>query len=537
MSFINQVSHSRLKAKGIFCSHIRAVSAAGRINCLCFDKTGTLTEDGLTLKGINVVEKNGVLGPSVSSSEELYKFYPNGDMLNNTHGLMSIAMAACHAVALVEPEDLASFQPITENHGTAHHRKGRASKDSSMLLNLADVELVNFRKSWKQRRMLSKEDPPPHEKLHDDVDHEGGGVPPLPAEDSFVGDSLEVQMFLHSGWRFLPRPTQGQRPNTSMVGRWDSATIWSRGDIGHHVDTILLPPASVSEEPSSFALAVLRRLDFDAELRRMGVLVARLDAMPGVELDKGQVLCVVKGAPEGMVDICRPQTVPPNFHQELDRLTGEGYRVLGCAARWVDRRQAETCPRFEIEKDMTFVGFMSMENPLKKETVHFLKLYSYAALKIYMITGDNPQTAAAVGRMAGTFLNPKAHSTFLVDVEETTLIVTNMIDSTDKYPLLTYLLAFFDEEDFLIPPSFRPSFSSNHSSGSALLPAQPHDLVVTGRAFELLSKASEHSRHHEYGLPMDGVRWTPLELLLCKANIYARMSPQVHTHTGGGVVL
>jgi P-type E1-E2 ATPase len=39
-----QVSFNRLKAEGVFCSHTRAVAAAGRINCLCFDKTGTLTE-------------------------------------------------------------------------------------------------------------------------------------------------------------------------------------------------------------------------------------------------------------------------------------------------------------------------------------------------------------------------------------------------------------------------------------------------------------------------------------------------------------
>jgi hypothetical protein len=39
-----QVSLNRLKDKGVFCSHIRSVAAAGRVNCLCFDKTGTLTE-------------------------------------------------------------------------------------------------------------------------------------------------------------------------------------------------------------------------------------------------------------------------------------------------------------------------------------------------------------------------------------------------------------------------------------------------------------------------------------------------------------
>lgn len=516
------MSHNRLKAKGIFCSHIRAVSAAGRVNCLCFDKTGTLTEDGLTLKGINVVEKSGLLGPSVSSPDELYRFHAKGDIVSDSNGLMSIVMAACHAVALVEPEDLATSQPATENHGTAH-RTRMGPEGRSALSNVGSFELVNL-SAWK-RRIVGKEDFPPHEKLHDEIDKEAG-LPLLRGEESFVGDSLEVQMFLQSGWRFLPRPAQGQRPDDSVVGRWNSATIWSREDVSHHVDVILLPPTSISEDPTSFALAVLRRLDFDADLRRMGVLVQRLEATPGLELDKGKVLLVLKGAPEGMVDICTPQTIPANFHEELDRLTGSGYRVLGCAARWVDREQAETSSRFDLERGMTFLGFMSMENPLKKETVHFLKLYSYAALRICMITGDNSQTAAAVGRMAGTFLSPKAQPTFLVDVEDMTLVVTNMTDSADKYPLLNYLLAFFDEQDLLIPSTFRDSFSG-HTGGSAFFPVQPHDLVMTGKAFELLFKASEHSRHRGDGLEVDGTHWTPLELLLSKANIYARMSPQV----------
>jgi hypothetical protein len=42
------------------------------------------------------------------------------------------------------------------------------------------------------------------------------------------------------------------------------------------VDTVMLPPLACTSHPSALAVAVLRRLDFDADLRRMGVLIKLL---------------------------------------------------------------------------------------------------------------------------------------------------------------------------------------------------------------------------------------------------------------------
>ena len=38
--------------------------------------------------------------------------------------------------------------------------------------------------------------------------------------------------------------------------------------------------------------------------------------------------------------------------------------------------------------------------------MYVCSLYKAAAFRIIMITGDNPATAAAVGRMAGAFMGP-----------------------------------------------------------------------------------------------------------------------------------
>lgn len=506
-----QVSYNRLKNKGIFCSHNRAVAAAGRINCLCFDKTGTLTEDGLTLKGVHVVEPNGKLGEPIERSDDLYKVESGKGHEMSNHRLMALVMAACHSVSILEPEDLP--QPTKSVSKNGSDSPTPTTEMNTCDMDESGIKLLTFKAL--KRKLTGGKSGFQHESL-DDSAHLTN--PSMSFQERFVGDSLEVQMFLHSGWRYVPRPAQGQQVMKSQ-GQWDSSVVWSRGDVDQMVDTVLLPPMMISEEPTSFALSVLRRLDFDADLRRMGVVVQRLHSKAGRVLDNGKVLLVLKGAPEGMLDICKPDTIPSNFHERLDQLAGEGFRVLGCAARWMDKAEAETASRLDIEKGMTFLGFMSMENPLKKETVRFLKLYSYAAMRICMITGDNPQTAAAVGRMAGTFINEKSTTTLLVDFENKALTLTSMTDSTVKFPLLSYLLAHFNEDEILIPPKFNPFFPK----GNQAVSLGPHDLVVTGKAFEVLLKASTNSRKDE---KVDGVHWTPLELVLSKANIYARMSPQ-----------
>jgi magnesium-transporting ATPase (P-type) len=161
-------------------------------------------------------------------------------------------------------------------------------------------------------------------------------------------------------------------------------------------------------------------------------------------------LLIVKGAPESMRDICTPASLSRNLPAEIRKLTLGGFRVLGELPRWVGaqgirakQKHLLLCPgigpverirtcflrkphpnrfllstwcgiqdrlvahgrspcqilrspgdvslsRSSLESGMSFVGLISMENKLKKETRQFLVHYKYCRMRLCMITGDNP---------------------------------------------------------------------------------------------------------------------------------------------------
>jgi hypothetical protein len=418
------------------------------------------------------------------------------------------------------------------------------------------------------------------------------GVPPLSAcgglglgvaPHQLVGDSLEVQLFLSSGWRFCTRPDEDHhlllrlhQPPQPTAGAFDEVSVWAHPDLPAGADTVMLPPAAVAGRPGAVALAVVRRLDFDADLRRMGVIVQVLVAgrgdSAGSSKGKGPLLLLVKGAPEAMRELCLPATLPSNLGPELHRQACAGLRVLGCAWRHV-RPEEVGAGRAELERRLSFLGLMTMENRLKAETVPYLSLFRAAAFRIVMITGDNPATAAAVGRMAGAFCTPAPDApTLVLDGDgspEAPLLVSDMeASSTSAAATLSlheYLTAFFPDSVRMPPGSSAPppgghqqhgqqqqqqqlgqqsssSWSSPSSSSSSSpskgkqqaqaqaqlkmkLPALrgPHDLVVTGRAFEALHRAHEAALEAE---SESGLGWTALEVVIGKASIFARMSPQ-----------
>ena len=66
-----------------------------------------------------------------------------------------------------------------------------------------------------------------------------------------------------------------------------------------------------------------------------------------------------------------------------------------------------TCPEWEEINDLTFVGFIGIEDPPRPEVPDAIKDCKGAGIRIIMVTGDNPDTARAVGRETGMFNNPE----------------------------------------------------------------------------------------------------------------------------------
>ena len=76
----------------------------------------------------------------------------------------------------------------------------------------------------------------------------------------------------------------------------------------------------------------------------------------------------VKGSPEKISELCIKSTLPNDFQDILMKYTKDGYRVIALSVKDLDGmtyRTSQTIQRQDVEKDLTFLGLLIMENKLK----------------------------------------------------------------------------------------------------------------------------------------------------------------------------
>jgi P-type Ca2+ transporter type 2C len=128
------------------------------------------------------------------------------------------------------------------------------------------------------------------------------------------------------------------------------------------------------------------------------------------DADKPERLIVfTKGAPDVLVSRCshelvggEARTLTNERRQEIraasERLASEALRTLGVAFRslWPDALEREVDGR--VEWDLVFLGVVGMIDPPCEEAKEAVARAKSAGIRLLMITGDHPQTAAAIAR-------------------------------------------------------------------------------------------------------------------------------------------
>jgi len=107
----------------------------------------------------------------------------------------------------------------------------------------------------------------------------------------------------------------------------------------------------------------------------------------------------VSGAPEAVLRRCHLTTDElDRAAQQLSELTSRGARVIGFA-----RRPSPTTPasRDQAEMELEFLGFAAFEDPLRDGVPEAVAALRAASVQTIIVTGDHPDTAAAVARQAG----------------------------------------------------------------------------------------------------------------------------------------
>jgi len=145
----------------------------------------------------------------------------------------------------------------------------------------------------------------------------------------------------------------------------------------------------------------LHEFSFDSELMRMS----------SVRQFGDDVRLAVKGSTYSILSISSHiykdgKNVPITEEDEEriksinEEYSGGGMRVLAIAHRPLDFKKEEY-EREEVEKDVIFLGLMAMIDPPKEGVREAIEDAQKAHIRVFILTGDHPETAQAVGREIG----------------------------------------------------------------------------------------------------------------------------------------
>ncbi|KAG6040561.1 hypothetical protein E4U41_000136 [Claviceps citrina] len=296
-------------------------------------------------------------------------------------------------------------------------------------------------------------------------------------DGELVGDPLDQKMFEFTGWSF----EEGKQ----------------RFADGENDEQGGLTPSIARPPDISVELGVLKSFEFVSQLRRASVITRQFSQRSGD--------IFVKGAPEAMKEICRPESFPNDYDELLSNYTHKGYRVIACATKhlpklsWV---KAQKMTRSEVESDLEFIGFIIFENKLKPTTSGVIKELLDSNIGAVMVTGDNILTAISVARECG-LLSRQAHC-----------FVPRFLKGNARDPLAELHWESIDNNSFcldqttLLPLPAPPE--EDTSLPYAISNLRNYTLAVSGEAFRWIV---------DYASP------EILQRVLLQGKVFARMSP------------
>ncbi|KAF3031721.1 hypothetical protein E8E11_001650 [Didymella keratinophila] len=309
-------------------------------------------------------------------------------------------------------------------------------------------------------------------------------------DNELVGDPLDVKMFDFTGWSY--EEGEGSGNNDDDPEQKLSPSV-ARPPPGREYD---LDDAE-DDTRKPVELGVLRQFEFVSQLRRASVIVRRFGSKSGD--------IYVKGAPEVMKDICRPESFPTDYEELLAFYTHRGFRVIACAAKSIPKLnwlKVQKMKREEAESDLEFIGFIVFENKLKDSTAPVIEELERANIRKVMCTGDNILTAISVARECG-LINKTAHC-----------FVPHFAEGDSRNPLSKLSWESVDD----------PVFKLDEHSLKPLPPPPEADVSLPYDVSNL--------RNYSLAVSGDVFRWiidfaseSVLREMLVAGQVFARMSP------------
>ena len=144
---------------------------------------------------------------------------------------------------------------------------------------------------------------------------------------------------------------------------------------------------------------IIKRLDeipYDFVRKRLSILVS----------NKDKRLIITKGALKNVLEICSDCEISPekivdldtiriNIQQQFERLSSDGFRILGIAYR--DVGSQERISKLD-EINMTFLGILVFFDPIKPGILNSISILKQLGVSLKVITGDNSLVATYLAK-------------------------------------------------------------------------------------------------------------------------------------------
>jgi Ca2+-transporting ATPase len=113
------------------------------------------------------------------------------------------------------------------------------------------------------------------------------------------------------------------------------------------------------------------------------------------------LVAVAKGAPETILDLCDlGKDDVRRVLADVATMSGEGQKVIACASRPATSHSAEPAGHY------SYAGLIGISDPLREGVTSAVDSALQAGIRVVMVTGDHPRTAAAIAGEAGLARDP-----------------------------------------------------------------------------------------------------------------------------------
>ena len=185
--------------------------------------------------------------------------------------------------------------------------------------------------------------------------------------------------------------------NSSLAEEADGASARVAGDPTEASLLVLARKAGLDEEELKEEAEFVHEIPFSSERKMMSV----------ARKHQGRALVFVKGAPEFVVQKCshalsggKERRMTEKERKEIlaqnKKMASKALRVLALAFRKFEGKSER-----QMETGLVFLGLVGMMDPPRPEAKRAVEACRAAGIRVVMITGDNKETALAVGTELG----------------------------------------------------------------------------------------------------------------------------------------